>query len=68
MFRQLDRVYRVCPVGNIRLVDGRPKWQHRCEQCLACLQWCPEQALQFGKHTARRERYHHPQISVKDLM
>jgi ferredoxin len=81
MFPQLDRLYhvddscqgcgtcaRICPVGNIQLVDERPRWRHRCEQCLACLQWCPQQAIQLGIHTADRERYHHPQIRVEDLM
>jgi ferredoxin/flavodoxin len=59
---------RVCPVENIVLVDGRPAWQHRCEQCFACLQWCPPAALQFRSQTAGGKRYHHPDIKLGDLL
>jgi len=59
---------RACPVGNIDLVDGRPRWQRRCEQCFACIHWCPAQAIQIrGKATTRRGRYHHPDVSVDDI-
>ena len=27
---------KVCPVGNIKMVEGKPVWQHHCETCLAC--------------------------------
>ncbi|MGB6369559.1 MAG: EFR1 family ferrodoxin, partial [Atribacterota bacterium] len=43
---------KVCPVRNIKMVDGRPVWQHHCEQCFACLQWCPKEAIQFGSRTS----------------
>ncbi len=58
----------VCPVDNIRLIDGRPQWQHRCEQCFACLQWCPQAALQFGEATAGKQRYHHPDVTLRDML
>lgn len=50
---------KVCPVSNIKMINKKPIWQHNCEQCLSCLQWCPEEAIQFGKSTAKRKRYHH---------
>jgi MinD superfamily P-loop ATPase len=59
---------QVCPNGNVRLEGGRPEWLHRCEQCLACIQWCPQEALQFGKKTSRYPRYHHPEIGLKEIM
>ncbi|MBU1726878.1 MAG: EFR1 family ferrodoxin [Candidatus Omnitrophica bacterium] len=59
---------KVCPVDNIRLQDGRPSWKHRCVQCFACLQWCPTQALQFGKSTKGRKRYHHPEAVLQDFI
>ena len=57
---------RVCPVHNIELVDGRPVWQHRCEMCFACHEWCPRGAIQ---HWGRPDgaKYHHPEIKVRDL-
>ena len=59
---------RICPARNIKMQDGRPAWQHRCEQCFACLQWCPKEAIQFGKRTTHRARYHHPEIKAADLI
>lgn len=59
---------KICPARNISLVDKKPAWQHRCEQCFACLQWCPEEAIQYGKGTVKRERYRHPEITLKDML
>lgn len=59
---------KVCSCGNIRMEGERPVWLHRCEQCLACIQWCPQEAVQFGKRTPRYPRYHHPEVSLKDII
>ena len=57
----------VCPVGNVRLEDGRPRWLHACEQCMACIQHCPTEAIQAGPKTAPRRRYRHPEVTVEAL-
>ena len=59
---------KVCPVGNIVMAEGRPHWRHACVQCLACIQWCPTQALQYGKKTPNYPRYHHPEATLKDMI
>lgn len=59
---------KICPARNIRMTGNKPVWQHRCEQCFACIQWCPEEAIQYGKGTAKKKRYHHPEISLKDIL
>jgi len=55
---------RVCPAGNIELAEGRPLWLGQCEQCMACLQWCPERAIDYGEKTQKRDRYTNPEITV----
>jgi ferredoxin len=59
---------QVCPAANIEITNGKPAWLHHCEQCLACLQWCPEEAIQYGTKTARYQRYHHPEVILKDML
>ncbi|MBN1474084.1 MAG: EFR1 family ferrodoxin [Syntrophaceae bacterium] len=59
---------KICPVQNIVMKDGKPAWQNRCEQCFACLQWCPEEAIQHSKNTKKKKRYHHPDISINDML
>jgi len=59
---------RVCPANNIEMIDEKPAWLHRCEQCFACLQWCPQEAIQYGKKTVKYPRYHHPEVTLEDML
>lgn len=58
---------KLCPKGNIRLVDGKPQFGADCIQCLACLQYCPKQAISLGRITQKREHYHNPNVTANDL-
>jgi len=57
---------RVCPVGNIKIVEGRPAWQNRCENCLACVNWCPTNAI-HGGIAKNDHRYRHPDVTLPDI-
>lgn len=59
---------QVCPAQNITLTEQKPIWNHSCEQCFACLQWCPQESIQFGKKTPNYDRYHHPEIKLKEMI
>ncbi len=47
---------KVCPVGNIRVTE-KPVWGDHCELCQACLNYCPQQAVQYGHYTKNKKRY-----------
>jgi len=34
---------------------------------MACIQFCPANAIQAGKKTEGRRRYHHPAVGVEAL-
>lgn len=59
---------KICPANNIVMTAGKPVWQNRCEQCLACIQWCPKEAIQYGKKTPGYRRYHHPEVKLADML
>jgi Pyruvate/2-oxoacid:ferredoxin oxidoreductase delta subunit len=59
---------KVCPAKNIEMKNEKPAWLHQCEQCFACLQWCPQEAIQHGKKTSKYPRYHHPEVTLKDML
>lgn len=59
---------KVCPVSNIKIEDQRPLWQHHCERCLACIQWCPREAIEYGKKTVGRRRYRNPNVKAEDII
>jgi ferredoxin/flavodoxin len=58
---------KVCPVNNIIMVEDKPTWQHRCENCIACYNFCPEKAIRNGI-ASEGYYYHHPDIKVKDMI
>jgi len=59
---------KVCPVENIELAEGKPKWLTHCQHCMACLQWCPVEAIQYKKSTLGKKRYHHPAVTAQDII
>ncbi len=59
---------KTCPVDNINLVNGKPRWKGDCQECLACLHFCPMGSIEFGNRTAGRKRYHHPKISNMEII
>jgi ferredoxin len=59
---------KVCPVDNITMTAGKPHWRHQCQECLTCLQFCPKHAIQYGQKTVNKTRYHHPAVTVKEIM
>ncbi|GMO25995.1 MAG: EFR1 family ferrodoxin [Termitinemataceae bacterium] len=58
----------ICPVGNIALENGKPVFAENCEQCMACIQWCPNHAINYKSTTKESVRYHHPSISYEEMI
>lgn len=48
---------KICPASTITIIDGYPVWNKKCYQCLRCINYCPQSAIQYGKKTESRGRY-----------
>ena len=59
---------KVCPVNNIHLENGTITFGDNCQQCMACIQWCPKYAIDYKDIAKNRKRYHHKDITVKDMI
>jgi epoxyqueuosine reductase QueG len=51
----------------VKIENKRVVWGGDCEQCMACIQWCPQQAINYADKTKTRKRYHHPKIKFADM-
>ncbi len=58
---------KVCPVSNITMMDKKPVWDKRCENCLACYHWCPQQAIYDGL-SPNDYRYTCPHVTAGDII
>ncbi|MFP3089682.1 EFR1 family ferrodoxin [Treponema sp. TIM-1] len=58
---------RICPAANIVIEKGKPVFLRRCEQCQACLNWCPRRAIGYLRFEPDTCQYHHPQVSVSEM-
>lgn len=48
----------LCPLNNIRLENGKPVWGKNCTHCMACICYCPKEAIEYGKKSRGKPRYH----------
>lgn len=49
---------KICPAKAIVMQDKRPIWlKTDCFLCMACLNRCPTQAIEFGEHSQNQYRY-----------
>lgn len=47
----------LCPLNNITMVDGRPKWNKHCTHCMSCICKCPHNAIEYGAKSLNQPRY-----------
>lgn len=52
---------QVCPLQNIALEEGKPRWNGHCTNCDACYHYCPKHAIQFGTKSKGKGQYHFPE-------
>ncbi len=50
-----------CPQNNVTLQAGRPVWSDECIHCMACIAYCPTQAIEYGKKSRGKPRWQCPQ-------
>lgn len=55
----------ICNTKNIT-VDSKPTWGNDCIQCFACINRCPEEAIQYGNHTQTKGRYINPKCKFPE--
>ena len=46
-----------CVMNNIKLINNKPQWQGDCTHCMACINYCPKEAIEYGKHSKGQPRY-----------
>ena len=49
---------RLCPTNNITLREGKPVWGGDCTHCMACICRCPAEAIEYGRKSVGKPRYH----------
>ena len=59
------RCEKVCPVDNVKLREGRPVWGKNCTHCMACICYCPQEVIEYGKKSVGKPRYRFEQLKIK---
>ncbi|MFA4876764.1 MAG: EFR1 family ferrodoxin [Methanoregula sp.] len=59
---------RICPTNNIAATKESTTFGNNCTQCYACIHWCPAGAIEIGGRTKGIPRYHHPDVTLRDML
>jgi len=58
---------KICPVGNIVAANSNIVWGKYCQRCMACIQWCPHNAIRHPDLKESRKRYTCPGVVYQQL-
>ena len=58
---------KICPNHNISLIEDEIIFDKKCSLCLRCIHQCPQHAIQIGKYTVNKFRWHGPKGNFKPL-
>ena len=58
---------KICPMSNIHIDKGRPRFDGTCVSCGSCIQNCPSNAIHHNGEKSSA-RYRHPQITLDELL
>lgn len=48
---------KLCVMSNIKIVNGKPRWEDNCTHCMACICRCPKEAIEYGNASKNKPRY-----------
>jgi ferredoxin/flavodoxin len=51
---------KVCQIANIKFDNHKPVFQHNCLRCMACIQYCPKNAIGYKGKPIKKPRSFHP--------
>lgn len=54
-----------CPLNNITIRAGKPVWGNDCTHCMACICYCPTEAIEYGKKSVGKPRYHFEKLGSR---
>jgi len=46
--------------------NGQPRWGENCTHCMACINFCPKDAIQYGSGSVGKIRYRGPEQTLKE--
>ena len=49
---------QICSLNNITVQENKPVWGKSCTHCMACICNCPTEAIEYGKKSIGKPRYH----------
>lgn len=59
---------KVCPRGNIELIDEKPCFGDTCDFCLGCVHHCKTHTLTINDEANPNERYRNPNIKLSEII
>ena len=59
---------KVCPRGNIELINGKPYFGDTCDFCLGCVHHCKTHTLTINNEANPNERYINPNIKISEII